>query len=245
MIRTTDPNTRTLTNGLADRIRNDLLLRDLQEDQLFMTEGELTQRYDVSRNVAREAVNQLRALGILKSRQKKGLLMGRAEPANLLSQSLPFYARSDKDMRYLSQLRYVLEIGAIPLAVMNATDQQISQAHDLIEDCVRLFDSNATSQEQDVLELKFHGMLLQMTGNPLVTDMHQVVVEFFEHAPQHLDCWADVSPLVATEHADIVQAIEQRNITKAQTLMIHHLRMLSDPQLTIDLLKGSDNVNHD
>jgi len=92
-----------------------------------MTVDQVSVHYDVSRTIAREAVSQLRALGILKSRQRKGLLIGQPDPVSLMARWVPFYSHGTdgKQLLRLAQLRYTLELGAVDLAVTNATSEQL------------------------------------------------------------------------------------------------------------------------
>ena len=106
----TEPNTRTLANDLARKLRSYLLNGDLVEGDLVMTEAEVAERFQVSRGIAREAVSQLRAIGILKSRQSKGLIVGQVDPVDLFAQSLPFYHRTSRSLGQIARMRYVLEI---------------------------------------------------------------------------------------------------------------------------------------
>ena len=227
-----DPNTQTLTNTLAERIRDDLFRQNLAENELFMTESQLAEHYAVSRNVAREAVSQLRALGILKSRQRKGLLVGRSDPVDLLSQSLPFFARSADEMIHLAQLRFVLECAA-PLAVANATEEQVHRligiAHAYRHVAAGERAAGVDFAESDRLELAFHSLILEMTCNPLVAGMYRVTAEFFDRAPCGLSGWAVSEPRTSDEHVAIAEAFRQRDHAAAQNLLAHHLRGLRDP----------------
>ena len=82
------------TARLAGELRRRIAAEELADGDLFMTEAQLAKEYGVSRNIAREAVSQLRGLGILEGRKSKGLLVRRPNPVRLLSHSLPSMAQS-------------------------------------------------------------------------------------------------------------------------------------------------------
>src|SRR6187455_272607 len=100
------------TSRLAEQIRDRIATAQFSDGDLFMTEAQLAKEYGVSRNIAREAVSQLRGLGILEGRKSKGLLVRRPNPVRLLSHSLTALAQSEDDVDELAKLRYVLEVGA-------------------------------------------------------------------------------------------------------------------------------------
>lgn len=223
---TTEPNTHTLANSLAERMRRDIIAADLAEGDLYMTEAEVVQRYAVSRNIAREAVSQLRALGALKSRQGKGLLVARSDPVGLLARSFPFYGREPKDLKNLTQWRYVLEIGAVELAVNAATPEQIDRLELLAREYGELGSRDHTEEEENAVELAFHSLILEMTGNPLIAGMHHLLVTYFGSPTHQHDVQVDDRPRTAWQHHAIAEAIRQRDIEQARVILRQHLQSM-------------------
>ena len=95
----------SLATSLAEKVRARILEENLQQGSLFMTEAALAEEYGVSRNIAREAVSRLRALGLLTSRQRKGLVIASPYPAKLLSESLPSVGQSESGLAELKKLQ--------------------------------------------------------------------------------------------------------------------------------------------
>src|SRR5215472_7921844 len=102
-----DSTSSTRAATLAEQIRRRIQAEQLRDGELFMTEAQLAAEYGVSRNITREAVSQLRALGILEGRKRKGLIVRLPNPVRLLSHSLPSLARSEEHFSELVKLRYV------------------------------------------------------------------------------------------------------------------------------------------
>ena len=207
----------SLAHQLADRIRNRIQIGSFADGDLFMTEAQLATEYDVSRTVAREAVSRLRALGIVEGRQRKGLVVRRPDPLRLLSQSLPFLASSTADLHELAQLRYALEVGAIELAVRNATNEQIAELGRLTEAFVTAMKNDAPA-EVVALDLKFHSLLLQMTGSTLVSGMQQVLIRFFASLPYRELDQLGVGRVV-WEHRELYAAIRDRDVERARSMV--------------------------
>src|SRR4051794_35548455 len=90
--------TRSRAAELADQIRRRLISDEFAEGDFFMTELQLSQEFGASRSTTREAVIRLRELGILEGRKKKGLIVRRCDPVELLSRSLPAMAKSEQDI---------------------------------------------------------------------------------------------------------------------------------------------------
>jgi len=63
-----DQSRKSRSQQLAERIQQDIEKARLPDGELFMTEAEVAERFQVSRTVAREAVGRLRAIGLLEGR---------------------------------------------------------------------------------------------------------------------------------------------------------------------------------
>jgi len=216
------PNSNTLANRLAEQIRNDIAEQQLSPGEFFMTGDEVAQKFGVSRVIAREAISQLRALGLLESRQSKGLVIGKTNLVSLLEQSLPFSGYEGQDLRILAQLRYVLEVGAVDFAVTNATEEQITRLKDLAEK-YQATQQNGHDENGDQIELAFHKLILEMTGNPLVAGMHHVLSDYFQQASRQLPDWNTCWPHTVWEHEAIAQAFGQRDTEIARAYIKRHL----------------------
>lgn len=221
-----EPNTDTLANTLADRIRERIVGEGLAEGELFMTEADVAEHYVVSRNIAREAVSQLRALGVLKSRQAKGLLVGRSSPVDLFARSLPFFAQSTEDLRQLAEWRYTLEVGAVDFAVANGTNDQLDHLTQLALEYDQLFRTDPSNPRTDAVELEFHCLILEMSGNPLIAGMYQVLADYFRAAALRQSHGGDATEDAAWQHRAIAMAFRQRDAEQVRALLRQHFRPL-------------------
>jgi GntR family transcriptional regulator, transcriptional repressor for pyruvate dehydrogenase complex len=213
----------TLAHDLADQLRQRIQLEQLSDGDFFMTETQLAEEYNVSRTIVREAVSRLHALGLLESRKRKGLVVRRPDPLQLLSDSLPSLAGSKKDLIELSKLRYVIEVGAIELAVKNATDEQIKTLCSLARDYEDAVRNQEGNDQEDKVEFAFHGLILKMTGSPMIAGMQKVLTEFFALAHQD-----NIQPgnqeNAVWQHHEIAAAIHDRDVDLARSMMRLHFR---------------------
>jgi len=216
----------TRANELANEMREDILERSLRSGEVYMTEAEVAQRYSVSRSIAREAVSRLRGLGILTSRQGKGLIVASPCPVELLTKSLPFLSHNENSHPQLAQLRYSLEVGSIDLAVTHATREMIEQLSRLADDFSQAREHGAGAEAESDIELKFHGLILRMTGNDLIAGMHGVLDQFFQQPYVHTYSSDPADPAAVWQHRAIAEAIRQRDVEQSRTLIRQHLRPL-------------------
>lgn len=172
-----------------------------------MTEAQIAAEFGASRRVAREAVSRLRAFDLLRSRRRKGLVVGQANPVGLFSGSMQFFGRNPANIRDLAILRYTIEVGAVDLAVANITDTQVAQMLGIARDYDVLVregfgvkgDSRAAAKQKkspvkhhegstlpehivaalDQADYLFHRSILDATASPLIGGMHQVLMDYF------------------------------------------------------------------
>jgi DNA-binding FadR family transcriptional regulator len=209
---------------IADDVQRYLASSGMHEGERFMTEAELADKYSVSRGIAREAVGRLRALGLLDSRQRKGIVVGRVDPVALVAQTLPCYSKSPRDLISLARLRYVLEIGSIELAVKNAAPEQIVELKQIAGKFAKLLGKRGSVIPANKLDLEFHRLLLNMTGEPLIAGMHQVLAEYFLLESQSAGTQIAVDDATCWEHTAIAHAVESRDVEQARALLRRHLR---------------------
>ena len=210
---------KNLSQRLAEQLQQHIQQERLPDGQLFMTEAEVAERFDVSRTVAREAVGRLRAIGMLEGRQRKGLIVRHPDPVELFSASLPSLARSEQDLAELSRLRYVLEVGAIELAVRNATDDQVAQLTELAEQFRESTHDELWLEKERELDIRFHSLLLEMTGSKMVAGMQRVLVDFFRTVVVPSPPDAETSARVAWEHRELAAAICDRDLERARAML--------------------------
>lgn len=213
---------------LVEAVRRELLAAELAEGELFMTEEALCRRHGVTRGVAREAISRLQALGVLRGRQRKGLVMGRPHPARLLGQCLPFMLQREPDVRQLAHFRYVLETGAIELAALYATPDQIAQMMALVADWERYTRDGATVPEGFATDAAFHCLILTMAGVELLSHLHQVIVDYFAQTRWAAAAWPEHMDRHRWQHRAIAEAIASHDVEQARAQLRLHIAYLRD-----------------
>ncbi|WP_010584290.1 FadR/GntR family transcriptional regulator [Schlesneria paludicola] len=204
---------------LADRIRQQIEQDKLPDGELFMTEAEVAEKFEVSRTVAREAVGRLRAIGLLEGRQRKGLIVRHPDPVRLFSASLPSLARSEENMVELARFRYVLEVGAIELAVKNATDEQVDRLLVIAGEIKNTVNDRSGMKKQTKLDIAFHSLLLEMTGSPFIAGMQRVLIDFFRSIAVNSPPDAANAERIGWEHTELAAAIRDGDVERARAMI--------------------------
>lgn len=224
---------RSAAEALAEDICVEIQRRGLQEGDVLSTEGELMQRHGLSRSVVRDAVSRLRALDILRTRQRTGLVVGRANPVAILRLAFPFAGTGEGDLLQVAQMRYALEVGAIDLAARLATETQLTHLRTTLAEYTHAVESDAETITITFTDAVFHGLILEMSGNPLLAGMHAVLEE-------HFRLWSEVRDRRTArmseqerqrhaqrsiwEHRMITESLCRRDGEQARAFLREHLR---------------------
>ncbi|WP_417379136.1 FadR/GntR family transcriptional regulator [Gimesia sp.] len=208
----------TQSDELAERIRERIQSERLADGAFFMTESDLAEEYQVSRTVAREAVSRLTAIGLLEGRKRIGLIVRRPDPLRLLQLGLPSLFDSEQDVSELSMLRYVVEMGAVDLAIRNGSDEQCQQLCELAAEMAAAIRNDQPERIAE-LDIAFHSLLLQMTSSTLIAGMQRVLVNFFQSVYQECQPDETTGERMIWEHQELAAAIKDRDSNRARTMM--------------------------
>lgn len=134
---------------------------------------------------------------------------------------------SPDDWRDLAQLRYAIEVGAIELAVRAATDEQIERLGEIEQELEQAVLADQTSARTIELDVKFHSLILEMTGSRLIAGMQQVLVQFFQTVPQAKPTLASAER-ICWEHRELLDAIRDRDVERARAMIRVQIRQTLD-----------------
>lgn len=213
--------TEAVTQRLLERIRSE----GLEPGEHFGTEHVIADELGVSRAAVREAVARLRLLGVLDGKQGVGLHVTKVTPSEVLAKVLPIYALQSETLEDLYLFRRSIELGALDLAVTNATKEQIGALSDLAAELRKVIPNHGSANRCDELDAAFHRTILEATGNDFLSEMGAVVEGYFVRAAREVTDWSRVSSeLAEATHEMIAEAFRSRDSEKAWRLMKRHLQ---------------------
>ncbi|QDT29449.1 HTH-type transcriptional regulator LutR [Gimesia panareensis] len=190
------------------------------------TVEKLTEEFGVSRSVIREAVGNLRGLGVITGRPKVGLSVAEGDIQSVLRKVLVPQTTCEKGWREVAQLRVVIEIGSLPMVTHNITEAQLDRLQQIIDEQSTLLANDQLSSglllqkfvEKDLL---FHEALLQSANQELITQFHQVLMKYFQ---QGIDFFPLPTFQMIHEHQQVVDALRDRDCAAAVQSLTAHLK---------------------
>lgn len=168
---------RSLTYELANELGFAIINGDFSPADKFLTEIEISQKYNVSKNVVRESIKILHAKGLLNSNSRVGITLAPSESWSLFdSQILAWILRSNSSYTFLVELvalQTAIEPEAARLAALNFRDLKRSNA--IAKTLKEIESSEFGSESLICAEIDFHIAILNLCNNPYFIQMHKII----------------------------------------------------------------------
>ncbi len=231
-----------ISEVIVEQIR--LLLRQgqLTAGDRLPSERELCERFGVSRVTVREALRVLEANGLVEIRVgARGGAFVTAPSSRLVGEGIAdLITLASLSAVEVTEARMVFELGIVPLVCARAQEDDIAALYEI---CDR--GTAALQDDEYPLELsaKWHTRYAQSAHNRAVTmlveSLHGPLVMSLERAreaaPQHGRRGVD-------EHRSLVDAVADRDVTRASELMRTHLERTAQRLTTADSAQPSNLV---
>lgn len=211
----------TVGRGMRDAIANG----ELKPGDKLPTESGLTQQYQVSRTVIREAIASLRADNLVEVRHGVGVFV-------LAAQSSAQNGFRSVDVNRVSsiiemlEVRAAIEIEAAGLAAMRSSPAQQELIFECLETIKRRIGAGEPTIESD---RAFHFAIAEATNNRRFRELLDAIGQ--QMIPRSLlqDGEVEISPAeylaqIQSEHAEIAGSIADGNDSAAREAMRAHLK---------------------
>jgi len=222
---------KTLSRDMADELCREIRRNRLEPGTSLGTEADLAKRFGVSRTVVREAIGNLRGLGVVTSRQGFGLSVADGDTMDTLSKAFVPLVAGAKHWPDLCHLRFVLEVGSVTLAVERATDPQIARMRQLAAEMLKLVrkrTGNSADLRRQIAdrEIEFHQLVFDAANGRIASQFHQILVGYFDEAYGQGPHSGPPNGKDMQDHVKLVDAFAARDVVKAVLIMTDHIRSM-------------------
>lgn len=182
---------------------------------------ELTQRFEVSRSVMREAVRVLESMHLVESRRRVGVTVRPADEWNVYDPQVIRWRLAGADrprqLRSLTVLRSAVEPVAAGLAAAHATAEQCAE---ITEHALGMVANSRGHRLQGYLrhDVAFHRLILTASGNEMFARLGDVVAEVLTGRTRHDVMFEDPDPAAVTLHVQVAEAVRERDEERAERL---------------------------
>lgn len=168
------------TELVMDSIKKGLVKKTLKPGDKLPSETELAEALHVSRGSIREAMKILSAYGIVEVKRGDGTYISNTSEGSIFDPLMFKLIIGQSTFGELKELREMIEIGIIRLAIENAGEEDISDLEESYDFAKNMIQEG--KYEDDVIvkaELMFHTALGRATKNKLVQIVYNYVMDLY------------------------------------------------------------------
>lgn len=213
---------------LGDDIANDLidqiLNNKIEVGSKLKSERMLAEEYGVSRTVVREALKSLSNRGFLRIFPGKGAYVHHPGSETITDNLETLRSVENYSMSELVEVREELEVIIIRLAVVRATDQQLTELERMYHDISR--ESNDASSFM-LLDKKLHHYMYGLANNSVMQILAASLYDSVDNLwflPRQL--YPDRIREAQKEHLAIIEALKARDADRSEAALRHHFGVL-------------------
>lgn len=180
--------------------------------------------YDVSRSSVREAISSLRAMGLVETRQGEGTFITSFDASSFSLPVSTALIMQKEDIKELTVVRRLLEIGTVSLAAESRTEEDLKQ---LEESLTLMKDAEGKGLLGENADLQFHLNIAKATHNEMLMNLTSSVsdatLEAMRETRRLILYSEEGMSKLYEEHRRIFQAIKDKNAKLAEKEMRDHL----------------------
>lgn len=216
-------NPKRISDQVFDQLQELIFNGDFQPGEKIMTERELAEALNVSRNSVREAINKLVTLRFLEQRQGQGVFVRSMEEAVKIPLATVMETQ-DASLIDLLEMRMGIECTAASLAAQRANASDLDAIESAIETMERDTGAGGLGTEGD---LSFHMAIAEATKNPLQVYIMKNVSDFLHVGIREnlLHLYKEPGNIVEIlkQHKAIYAAIRSGDAEAAYNTMKNHI----------------------
>jgi GntR family transcriptional regulator, transcriptional repressor for pyruvate dehydrogenase complex len=214
--------TTSLRSKVYIQLKSQLMQGVWKIGERLPSENELCQTFGVSRITVRAAIQQLEILGLVETRHGGGTFVRDFSTIDAIDVLHPMIQlRENRDIITVLEYRKIIEKGTIGLVVSKLTDKDIEFLEKTYTLMVK-YDGGEEREKQASADSAFHYRLAQMTQNPIILKVYELIKEIMSTA------MVDIVGLLGTEiglryHRMLIDALKKRDKALCESLMEAHI----------------------
>jgi GntR family transcriptional repressor for pyruvate dehydrogenase complex len=212
---------RNLSHSIAESLLDRIRAGEVGVGDRLPTEQGLMEEFGVGRNVIREAIQQLVAIGVLDVRPGRGTTVIGLGSDDLLDARTMSALLEDQTIADLYAFRMLIEVEIAEAAASHATAQQIQT----IADAHLEYERNlAAGQPVYRSDLSFHRAVALASNNQIYVRVLDALSDLLEASRERTDHVPGAPERAAEQHGVILEAIRRGDGMAAREEMRQHIR---------------------
>lgn len=186
------------------------------------SENELSENFGVSRMTIRQALQKLKALGLIETRSGSGSYVREINLEDSLTKVISLMYIGEPSQMHVFQFREMIDSESARLATSAADDNSLQKMEKLLEKMQRSADKDdkiAFSKH----DLNFHMIIVKLTGNPMIIKAYDILKNVLSESMNYVIEKMKYAPALEF-HRKILDAMKNKDADRAEKLMREHIR---------------------
>lgn len=184
-----------------------------KEEETWLDERQLSEKLAVSRTPIREAIAMLEQQGFVRTVPRRGIIVLR---------------KTKREVIEMIQAWAALEAMAARLVALNASDEAIAELRDLFNSFHESHRPADHLSEYSTANIRFHQRIIELTGSNVLREMTENILVHVRGIRQLTIGRDDRASQSIKDHLAIIEALEARDVGRAEQLCRDHTLGLAD-----------------
>ena len=208
-----------VSDEIVNQVRNQISEGMLKPGDRLPPERELIKEFGVSRPSLREALNTLVATGFLEIKGKRTFI--RSVASESMQNPLSLLIKTDTQKIFdLIEVRKAIEAWGSFRAAQRATEKDVRQLENIIEEMKKAFDQGRSWEKQDA---DFHLAIAQATHNTIQTHVMSTIYDLLRESVARVFKDRSKVKKLLDHHYRIYSAIKNHSTDKARERTLEDL----------------------
>lgn len=216
--------THDIHKQIISKIRDLINYKNLEPGDKLPSERMLAEKFGVTRNNIREAIQKLEFYGLLKSIPQSGTFVANIGVIAMNGMIDDILGLEEPDFKTLVETRILLELKTVRLAAIRRTEEDLEK----LRETLTAYEEKVMRGEDAVQEdLLFHLAIAKASGNSTMeTFMLIITPEIITNFEKYHVCDVNQKFKAIKEHQAVYDAIEKQDPALAKQKMKDHFEML-------------------
>jgi len=214
-----EQSTQSNTDVVISKIKEMIASGILKPGDKLPAERKMSADFNVGRTQIREALHKLEFYGIIKTLPQSGSVINGLDINTLDGLISDVLDLQQYDFFSLVETRYVLEVNAVRLCAERRTEADLAKLEKALENFLKYFDTPDRMSH----DFAFHRAIAEGCHNPVFKAMLMIVIPDILSIYQR-DRICAPNPAVIDEHAQMLEAIRNKDGELAAQIMSKHLQ---------------------
>lgn len=221
----------SLSDELAEKLFSAIIDGTYAPGSALPPEAELAELHAVSRLTVREAIRELRVPNIVRIQRGRGTYVNPPAQWTALDPMIRAAAATPRSSAAISEslveARRLIEVGAVELAAVKRTDDDLEQLRELLRD-MREAVETADVERFVEADIAFHDTIMRASGNAFIPLMFEPFGRLLVEGRRETSAVPEIRTNALAHHTEVLRALETGDPGVARKAMEDHMSQTAD-----------------